>query len=133
MADITVTAANVNRITGNLKRGVAAEAITAGQSVYINASGLVALADADAVLTAAAVGIAECNAAAGQNVNYLTGGTMDVGATLTVGTTYVVSTTAGGIAPIADLASGDFTTILGIASAAGVLNLNIWASGIAKA
>lgn len=133
MADLTITAANVNKITGNVKNYTAAVAITAGQPVYLNTSSQAALADADALASAAAIGIAENSAAAGQQVGVQISGTMDVGATLAVGTVYVVSTTAGGIAPLADIASGDYTTILGIASAAGVLNLNVWATGIAKA
>jgi hypothetical protein len=50
----------------------------------------------------------------------------------TVGQVYVASTNAGGIAPYADLGSGDYVTILGVATTATNLKLSINQSGIAK-
>jgi len=71
--------------------------------------------------------------AADDFVVLIRGGNMDLGATLTVGETYVVSSTSGGIAPIGDLVSSNYVSILGIATASDNLNLAINVSGIQKA
>jgi hypothetical protein len=62
-----------------------------------------------------------------------TSGPIDLGATLTVGETYYVSDTAGAIMPSADVSSGEYVTALGVATAADTINLDINASGIARA
>ena len=109
MADITVTAASVVKDTGTiapsvLANGTAGATITAGQSVYLDATtSTIKLADSDASAAAAyGVGIAMHAALSGQPLQYITGGFFTPGATLTKGAVYVVSATAGGIAPIAD-------------------------------
>lgn len=138
MADVTITAASVipssgaRRILKVIDTGVT---VTAGQTVYVDAtSGKLKLADADALATADALGIAENGGGAGQSINVVyEDNDFTAGGTLVVGETYVVSTTAGGIAPIGDLASGDFTTILGIAKSASKLNLRLFVGGTAKA
>jgi hypothetical protein len=133
MTDLVVTAANVLEGTAARKQtGVAGSTITQGQSVFVDSSGQLqpAQKDVDAG-SAAAVGIALTAAEAGQPVVYQSGGEMDVGATLAVGETYVVGAAGGGIAPIADLLTTEFATILGIATAAGVLKLGILQSGVA--
>jgi hypothetical protein len=133
MTDLVVTAANVLEGTAARKQtGVAGSTITQGQSVYVDSSGQLqpAQKNVDAG-TAAAVGVALTAAEAGQPVVYQSGGEMDVGATLAVGETYVVGAAGGGIAPIADLLTTEFATILGIATAAGVLKLGILQSGVA--
>lgn len=55
------------------------------------------------------------------------------GATFVVGGVYVVSLTAGGIAPIADISTGDFVAILGVAVSATALQLILVTSSVAKA
>lgn len=128
MANLTVTAANVQpTTTTTYKTGIAGAAITAGQSVYLDATtGTIKLADADlSVAAAKGVGIAINNAAAGQPVTYAIGGSINMGATLVKGTTYVVSATAGGVAPQADLSTGATICILGIALDAAILDVNI--------
>lgn len=110
------------------------ESVTAGQAVYEKASdNLYWLADADASDTADAAGVAIVAGDANDKVHIQKGNSIDLGATLTVGETYVVSTTAGGIAPISDLGSGDFTKILGIATDANNLKLDLGTVGPAKA
>lgn len=131
MADLTVTAASVQP-TSTTKRltKIAAEAITAGESVYVNTNDQLALADNDlSAAAASAVGIALASAAAGQPCPYAYEGDLDMGSILTAGLIYVVSSTPGGIAPSADLASGDYTTILGVAKDADTLSLHVHASG----
>ena len=135
MADVTVTALNVAPAGQCSIRVVQlGETVTHGQVLYQKTTDRKYwLADADASDTALAQGIALHGGAANDYVVMAVAGPVDVGGTLTVGTTYVVSTTAGGIAPLADLGSGDFVTILGTASAAGVLPLSIERTEIAKA
>ena len=53
-----------------------------------------------------------------------------VGATLVVGTVYITSDTPGGIKPIADADPGDWVTILGVASTATTLDLDIQATAV---
>lgn len=136
MADIVITAANVTPGTDCIRdRGIAGATITAGQPVYKDAtdSNKLKLADADVEATAAGVGIALHGAAAGQPLDYAIKGTVNIGATVVVGQVYVVSTTAGGIAPIADLLSGDFVCILGVGATASTLKMGLNATGVAKA
>jgi hypothetical protein len=135
MVDITVTAANVDAGTnGRIGTGKAGVAITAGKVVYFDRVNRdYRLADADVEASAKAAGVAVCDAAAGQIVSFQIDGTYAAGATVTVGALYAVSVTAGGIAPIADLGSGDFVTVLGIGATATEIKLGIWATGVAKA
>lgn len=133
MADITVTAADVGLAdTGVVTQTVqVAVAVTQGQVGYLDTTeSKYRLADADLSSAAAsAAGIFLTPAAIDGYAVIAMSGPVDVGATLTVGETYVASGTAGGIAPIADLATGDYVTLLGIATAAGKLQLDISASG----
>lgn len=137
MADLTITAANVRPATAGASQetGIAGASITAGQVVYKDATtGKYLLADADVLASSRAVGIALHASADNQPLTVQTkGDDVTIGATVAVGETYVVSTTTGGIAPLSDLSSGDFPTILGYAPEAGKLKLNIIQYGVAKA
>jgi hypothetical protein len=59
----------------------------------------------------------------------ITGGSMNLGAALAAGQPYFVSSNAGGICPAADLSSTEYTTYLGSATSASVINLGPHASG----
>ncbi len=136
MADLTVTAANV-AIAGEdarIRKVQAGEAVTQGQPCYLKSSdGKYYKADADLSADAsAAAGIVITPASADGYFVIAESGPVNVGATLTVGETYAVSATAGGIAPIGDLVTGDYPTILGTATTASKLVLSINASGVAK-
>ena len=136
MADISVTAANVIAASGSTTKQVTFGAtVTAGQPVYKDTadSNEYKPTDADAEASALVEGIALCGGADGQPGVIITAGNLNAGATLVVGQTYVVSATAGGIAPISDLLSGDYVSVLGVASTASNLELSIFASGTAKA
>ncbi len=132
MADVTVTAANV--VAGNvtLSKGTAGETITAGQVLYKKASdSKYYLADADAgSAESTVVGIAVTGAILDETVHFQTSGTIDIGGTVTKGLIYVLSGTAGGVAPSADLASGDYTSILGVASSTTNIAISLNNSGI---
>lgn len=117
-----------------LSYGEAGEAITQGQPVYASAtSSEILKADASALASSKAIGIAVTPAADGEKVAYVPTGEIDVGATLVVGKTYVVSDTSGAIAPIDDVTTGWYVTILGTAITTGKLRLGIQVSGIASA
>ena len=101
MAAVTVTAALVGLIDplkAKVKTYIAAVAITAGQPVYINSSGKVALADANAAGCYQFRGIALKSVGAGSAVDVLQEGEM-YGATL----------------------SGDYDSLVYVADAVGTL------------
>lgn len=134
MADLTITAANVALGgSGTSVRVVqVGESVTQGETGYLNnTDNKHYLADADDSETTAN---ADClflsPASADGYAVAVFSGPVNVGATLTVGEQYYVSDTAGGIKPAADLATGDFVTLLGIATATNVLDLSINASGV---
>lgn len=136
-ADISVTAASVQASTTALRAGGTAGAtITAGQTVYIDASdsNKIKLADSNAsAATGSCVGIALHGAASGQPITYAyEDANFTPGATLTVGQTYALSSTAGGIAPIADLTTGDYPNVLFIAKTTTVAVLKIVKGTVAK-
>lgn len=136
MADISITAANVIP-SANAKtvRKAAAETITAGQVVYLNSSGNVAKADANLSAAAATVyGIAANGGGAGQLITVVKEDpALVIGATVAIGDILILSATAGGICPAADLASGHYGTVLGIAISTTAINFKPIAAGAAKA
>lgn len=132
MADLTITASNVvptNPAAGRVY--TAGEAVTAGQVVYQHTDDKAYKADTSTAAKAAAKGITLNAAAAGQPVSVLESGPLAFGAILTAGQVYCVSDTAGGIRPVADNGSGDYVTVLGIATSTSVLNVDISQSGVA--
>lgn len=117
MADIAVTGANVVPSTGaQLGQGTAGATITQGQWVYLDSgTNTLKLADANAsAATAAVVGVALESVSSGQPLKYQYGGDITIGGTVAAGAVYVQSGTAGAMAPVADLVTGWYTTVLGI-------------------
>lgn len=136
MADISITAANViPSANAKIVRKAAAETITAGQTLYLNTSGLVAKADANLSAAASTVyGIAVNGGGAGQLINVVKEDpALRIGATIAIGDILILSATAGGIAPAADLASGHYGTVLGIGISTTEINFKPIAAGAAKA
>ena len=137
MTDIAITAANVGLTddSGVSHRIVQyGEATAQGTSLYLKAAdGKYWLANAGALATAAAVGIALTPGGANEYGIMVEEGPIDLGTAIAAGITYAVSATAGGIAPIADLTTGNYTTILGVALASGKFDLSIYQSGVLKA
>lgn len=134
MADLSITAANVrsksNTVTQLVQFG---EAVTPGQAVYVSSSKYYK-ADADDANKYAATAIAMSNASADDYGLIAVKGSINIGAVTVEGTVYVVSDTAGGIKPTADLAAGDYTTILMVATdASGNCTLHIKAFDATKA
>ncbi len=135
MADLTITAANVLAGAGAaVSRGVAGATVTAGQAVYLDTSdGKWKLADNNSATAAVRSpdGIALNGASNGQPLSVLTAGPITIGAALTAGVAYYLSDTPGGICPVADLATGEYPTVIGIATSTTVLNVQINSSGVA--
>lgn len=135
MTDLSITAASVLPGAGaEIVHGTAGAAITAGQVVYRDADANTwKLADNDSATAAVRLphGFALNGAASGQPIAVEVDGDITLGAVLTAGTAYYLSSTAGGICPVADLASGDYPCLLGIAESTSVLRIGIQPSDVA--
>jgi hypothetical protein len=133
MADLTITAANVVPGAGAvILNGIAGATITAGQVVYLDpADNRYKLADCDnaSAIIRDARGIAVNGASTGQPLGVQIGGELALGATLTAGEAYYLSPIAGGIAPRADILSGDNTVLIGLARTTGIITVRITPSG----
>lgn len=121
MAALTITPAEVLAGQGaTIARYTAAAGttITAGQAIYdTSGSRIAALADCDALAANKVCrGIALNGASPGQPVNVLERGeiTLGAGAAPANGVPYFLSPTPGGIAPLADILTGDACIYLGI-------------------
>lgn len=90
--------------------GIAGVTIPDGASCYLDiAANTIKLADADVAATALCRGISTHDALVGQPIRLQNRGRMTLTASgILPGAWYYVSTVAGGIAPFADLAAGDF-------------------------
>jgi hypothetical protein len=136
MADLSITAANVVAGSGAKKvTGTAGATITAGQVVYFDSTtSTYKLADTDSATAAvrSPAGLALNGASANQPVAVLTSGPVTIGATVAVGDVYYLSGTAGGLAPFADVAAGDYPCIIGICTSTTVLNVKIQEAGAVK-
>lgn len=135
MADLSITAANVIAGAGAAKEsGTAGETITAGQ-VVAKSSGKYVKADNNSGTAAlrSPVGIALNGASLNQPITVQTAGDITIGGTMTAGAAYYLSDTPGGIGPAADLATGEYSVLLGMAKSTTVLALDIQASGVATA
>jgi hypothetical protein len=137
LADYSITAANVVAGSGAKKVSAynAGATITAGQAVYLDSStSTLKLADNDSATAAvrSPVGIALHAALSGQPLTYCASGPLTLGASLAVGDVVCLSSTAGGLCPSADIAAGDYNTIMGIATSTTVLDVKIHEAGAVK-
>jgi hypothetical protein len=135
MTDISITAANVVAgATAKKAFGLAGATITAGQWVYLDSvnTGKWQLADSNG---AAALrrpdGVALNSASVNQPISVATAGPVTIGGTLTAGVAYYMSDTPGGMCPVADVGTGEYACILGIATSATVIDIGIHYSGVA--
>lgn len=131
MAALSITAANV-RVTQTSDIAIdlveaGEDSIIPGKAVYLDTTvNKYKLADANLSAAAAqAVGIAVSYADNTEYFHVLTRGVFNIGATLSAGTAYIVGDTAGSIHPIADAASGWSITVLGVATTASLINLQV--------
>lgn len=136
MADLTITAANVLKGVGaKVTHGEAGASITQGQQVYHDgATRTWKLADADGASAAirTATGTALNAASSGQPIAVQTEGQVNLGATLTPGVAYYLSNTPGGVCPIADVGTGEFVCLVGVAMSASLLSLNYLYTGVSN-
>jgi len=124
MSVISLTAANIRPLTGAvIRRYVADEALTVGQSVYANTDGEAGIADGNvSAAKARAVGIAvesyngETSIAAGDPVSVVVFGPVGGFSGATPGSYGYVSNTAGSL----DTAAGTYSFILGYFEAADI-------------
>jgi hypothetical protein len=133
MTDLSVTAANV-KPTGStvIDYGHKAGAsLTQGQPVYLDtATSTNKASDANGSGAKDVDGITLNAASSGQPIAVATGGDINPGASLTPGTVYCVSATAGGIAPLDDITTGDDVIIIGVATAANNLRISKQVTGV---
>ena len=133
MADLTITAANVKAQGGaGIASGEAAATLAAGDALAKDSNGKLILASDASSTLAAVVGIALHGSASGQPIDYQTSGRIDLGAPLSVGQHYVLSTD-GGIAPVDDIAIGNFASYIGWAEDAQYLRLGLLQADAAAA
>lgn len=133
MADLTLVPASIIAGSNAIKEsGIAGATITAGLVVYKGTNGKYQLADADSAtaLVRAPLGIALNGASDGQPLVVQRSGDITLGAVLTAGTAYYLADEPGMICPFADLATGDYVVLLGLAKSTTVLGLGIQASGV---
>lgn len=137
MTALSITAATVKSQTGGvIENGTAGVSVTAGQAVYLDetTTGEYQLADANSGTAAArkARGIALHAAGAHQPLAIHKSGPLNLGATLTAGVAYYLSSAAAGsIVPVADLTTGDYPCLLGMAASASIINVDIQSPGAA--
>jgi len=135
MTDISITAANVvSGSDASIENGIAGASITAGQVVYLDSStNKYGLADSNSATAAvrAPRGIALNGAANNQPLAVQRSGAITIGGTLAAGVTYYLSDTPGGLCPVADVGSGEYSVVMGMAASTTVLNVDIQASGVA--
>ena len=136
MADLTITVANVIAGSGATREtGTAGEAIAAGKACYkAAATGKYMLADSNSATPEArkASCIALNAAALNQPLTVQKGGDITLGATLTPGAGYYLSDTPGGICPVADVGTGEYVCLLGLAKSASVLSIDIQFPNVAN-
>jgi hypothetical protein len=136
MATISQTAANVKPVgtAPKIQVFIAGEGLTQGQPFYILSTDNRAYkTDANVAAAAKCHGIALTPASTGEAViGVLPGSQVNLGATLVNGETYAASRTAGEIFTVADLTTGDYPVILGVAISTSVLSFNVIEGTVAK-
>ena len=135
MADLTITAASCVPVTGALVEwGTAGATITAGKAIYLAAAtNKWGLADSNSATAEVreAKAIALTGSSDGQPIAYMRTGSLTLGAAMTAGVVYYLSDTPGGICPVADVGSGEYPGVIGIATSTTVLQLGFNYSGVA--
>lgn len=136
MTDLVITAtAVVAGSDANTVAGTFGETVAAGQLVYKSSSThKFMLADADSATPEArtALGMALNGGALNQPGVVQKSGDVTLNAALTANVAYYLSGTAGGLCPIADVGSGEYLCLIGIAKSTTVLDIAIQATGVAN-
>jgi hypothetical protein len=115
----------------------AGQTITAGMPLCIDPTlatpNLYIAIASSTVLYATVVGLALNGGGPGQPIEYLTAGLITIGATVVIGTPYCLSLNSGKIGVWADLVSTNWVVLLGFASTAAVIPVNILNTNIQHA
>lgn len=133
-ADYTVTATSVLASSdSSVTKGTAGATITTGQSLAKAADGTLILFDSNASAPANKFfGIALNGGASGQPILYATAdSSFTPGFTVAAGAVVIGSATAGGLCPVADLATGHYLTIVGVGIGSNKIKLAPLFSGVA--
>jgi hypothetical protein len=129
MADLVLTpSAIIAGLNSAQEHGTAGETITAGKSVYKSATTKKwMLADSNSATAAArqAGGIALNGASDGQPITVHKSGDLTVDAVLSAGQAVYLSDTPGGLCPLADVGTGEYVCLIGLAKSASVLAVDI--------
>jgi hypothetical protein len=136
MADVSFTVTSIKPGTGAQKqRGTAGATLTPGMAVYLDtATSTWKIGHCETSATTAAVsGIALGAASSGQPIIVQTGGNLTTSAHLSLASPVYVLSAAGAICPSADLANGDYITVIGVATSTTNLKLGFTASGVVAA
>lgn len=135
MADLSITAASCVPAAGSpVEWGTAGATITAGKALYLAAAtNRWGLADSNSATAEVrqATAIALTGSSDGQPIAVMRSGSLTLGATMTAGVAYYLSDTPGGICPVADIGSGEYAGLIGIATSTTVLQLGFNYSGVA--
>ena len=123
MADLAVTATSVLPGTGTVVTGTLGGTVTAGQLVRLNTSNQYVAAQSTSAANSQMAGVALTGGAINQPVSVQTTGTYTAGGTVLVGKVYIVSATAGGIAPVDDVAGGEFIRVFGVGTSATIIQM----------
>lgn len=128
MSDLSVTAASVVKGSNAVvENGTAGETIAAGKAVYKSSTTnkwMLADSNSGTAEARAATAIALNGASLNQPIAVQKAGQITAGAALTAGIQYYLSDTPGGICPVADVGSGEYVCLVGIALSASLLDLN---------
>lgn len=133
--DISITAGSV--LAGSnatVENGLCGATITAGQAVYKETStGTFKLADNNGasaeIRTATGVGLNGCSS--GQPIRILRAGDITIGGTMTANIPYFLGE-SGAICPIADVGSGEYLVLLGVARTTAILQVAIQSTGVSN-
>ena len=130
MADITPGTVKVGSTSAQVEVVTAGATITAGDCLYYNsATDKYLISDCTAASTDEVSRIALSGGADDEPIAVMKPGqVINLGATLTVAEIYVLSVT-GAIAPVADLASNDYVTIVGYGQSTSLLKFQPVATG----
>lgn len=135
MTAISITASAVVAGSNAVRDiGTAGATIAAGQPLYYDTTTAKwNLADANSATAAVrvATAIALNSASLDQPVSLHKSGDLTMNAVLTKGVAYYLGGTAGSIVPVADLTTGDYTQIVGIAKSTTVLAVDFVSAGVA--
>ena len=138
---LTITAANVLKISGTPIMGTALTTITAGMCLYKDGTrgiygDTVGPSDANGTaLLRTTVGVSLHAALAGQPIMYMgtDGDVISFGAILTANVCYIAgATTPGDIEAISALTTGWYLSSIGFATTTSLLTMKLFASGVAS-